>query len=129
MVKPVFLDMTLKYFTCPNCHESARIRTFAPDRVELEKEKGERFKANCSHCHQVVDLHVNEVRAKANHTMTFVVIALCTVLWIIIFLFGLYRNIFILLSCTSLIGLPFAVRQATEKQATTFNDYLIREIR
>ena len=119
--------MTRKYFTCPHCHENSRIRTFAPDRVELEREKGERFSVRCAHCAQEVTRHVNEVKARANHLITYVVTAFCVLAWIMFFLYGL--NLFILLAATSLVGLPMAVHRAVEKSAAVFNDYQLKETR
>lgn len=119
--------MTTKFFTCPSCKENARLRTFAPDRVELERERGLTFPVSCPHCHQEVVVHVDQVKARANHLVTYVVTAFCALVWFLIFLFGLYLNIFILLAATSLIGLPVAVRKAVERMATTFNEYKLSD--
>lgn len=117
--------MTRKFFTCPNCQHQARLKTFAPDRVALERDRGERFRITCITCGQQATIHVNDVTAEANHWPTYAVIALCTVLWFFIFVSGLFLNMFVLLMATSLIGLPFLVRKAVDKQATVFNDYQI----
>lgn len=115
--------MTRKFFTCPSCHENSSIKTFAPDRVTLEREKGEKFSTTCSHCGEQSTIHVNKVKAEANHLMTYVVSAFCLIVFLFIIFSGLFMNIWILLAVTSLIGLPVAVRQAVEKAATTFNSY------
>ncbi|MEM9259346.1 MAG: hypothetical protein AAGA62_06830 [Bacteroidota bacterium] len=117
--------MIRKYYTCPACQAENRLRTFAPDRVSLEREQGEYFTANCRYCGASEAVHVDRVIARPNYLPAYLVSALCALLWIIIVLFGLYKNLMILLACTSLIGLPFAVRSAIDKAVATFNDYKI----
>lgn len=115
--------MTRKYYNCPNCGKRARLKTFAPDRVALERDRGERFRVTCITCGQQATIHVNDVTADANHLPTYAVVALCTILWVLAFAFGLLTNIFGLLMATSLIGLPVLVRKAVEKQTIVFNEY------
>ena len=118
--------MPRKYTTCPHCHEKTRIRTFAPDRVELEKERGERFKIDCTYCQEAIDLHVNQVRAEPNYFAANIVSVLIGLIWLIIFLSGAWANMFVLLLASALIGLPFAFRSAAERVTASFNDYQVR---
>jgi len=118
--------MPRKYTTCPHCHENTRVRTFAPDRVELEKEKGERFMVKCNNCHETREVHVNQVRAKPNYLAANVVSVLISLIWIIIFISGAWANMFVLLLASALIGLPFAFRHAADRVTASFNNYEVR---
>lgn len=68
---------------------------------------------------------MDQVKARPNYLPAYLVTAFCAFLWIIILLFGLYKNLLILLASTSLIGLPFAVYKSIDKMTATFNEYKI----
>jgi len=89
----------------------------------LEREKGEVFSCTCGKCGQHSQVHVNQVKAKADHLMTYVVSAFCLLVFLFVIISGLYTNIWILLAVMGLIGMPVAVRQAMEKAAESFNGY------
>lgn len=122
-----YYPMVTKHFNCPDCHNINRLRTFAPDRVELEREKGIVFAANCSHCHQQVNVHVNKVRARPMNVITYVVWGLVFVILGLAFLMGMFTNIYGLLQAAGIIGIPVLVQKAVHKQADTFNSYHLRE--
>ncbi|MEM6769184.1 MAG: hypothetical protein AAF597_01255 [Bacteroidota bacterium] len=119
--------MITKHFTCPLCHSNNRLRTFAPDRVELEKERGETFTATCKHCSKPVSIHVNQVRAKPMKSITFVVSILLVALIVVAFLMGFMTNIYGLLLLSGVLGIPVMVNRAVIKSADTFNSYYLTE--
>jgi|GEM_PF-6336705 transcription elongation factor Elf1 len=62
--------MTAKYFTCKSCHENTKVKSMATDRVEMERDLGETFLAECGHCHDRKTIHVNDVNAAPNKVIT-----------------------------------------------------------
>lgn len=115
--------MTTKHFPCPSCRSVNRLRTFATDRVELERELGASFQKTCSHCSASVEVHVNDVRAKPIHLITYTVWGFLLLLVITALLLGLGQNIYGLFLLAGILGLPVMVHRAVEKAATTFNHY------
>ena len=115
--------MTSKHYRCPDCKETVRIRTFAPDRVALERERGERFSETCPSCGSNVSLHVNDVFARALSWPFYLVMGVCVLLVVVYLLFGLAGNIYGLILLGGLFGLPTLARRAANRQAESFNAY------
>lgn len=55
-----------KEVICKNCKKSITVRSWANDRVELAREKGESFNLKCKSCGEVHEYNVNEVSANTN---------------------------------------------------------------
>ena len=55
--------------SCEECKEEITIKSYAPTRPELEKDKGERFEVRCNQCRKRQKKHVNDVRAKPNQVI------------------------------------------------------------
>lgn len=119
--------MTTKHTLCPHCASRPRVSTFAPDRVELERERGERFQVDCPYCGETFTTHVNKVVATPNHLPTKIVWAICISIWVVVFITGAWANIFVLILLGGTFGLPVAAHKAVEKSARVFNDYQITE--
>ncbi|WP_116108084.1 hypothetical protein [Lewinella sp. IMCC34191] len=106
-----------KYFVCKFCHESTYVATSATDRVDLERERGERFSANCAHCHKPGSIHVNQILAKPNPVITVIGgvagLVATAALWNVGFI------------AYAAGALPVIVYQAQAKSAQTFNSYKI----
>ena len=106
---------TVKYYTCRSCHENSRVRTSATDRVELEREVGERFSVHCQHCGKPGSVHVNEVKAAPSRTVTGLGIAAGMAATALFWQLG-----FIALASGAF---PVIVHTAQRKSADTFNGY------
>ena len=111
----IFPMFTVKYYTCRSCHENSRIRTYATDRVDLEREVGERFSSHCQHCGKAGSIHVNDVKAAPNRTVTGIGIAAGVVATVALWQVG-----FIALASGAL---PVIVHTAQSRSADTFNGY------
>ncbi|OAV43996.1 hypothetical protein [Lewinella sp. 4G2] len=112
--------MNAPYFTCTNCHEDTRYKSYATDRVELEREDGTELRVTCSHCHESKTIHPNDISAAPNKVIPIVVGVIVAILMLVLFYMG-----WILISAI-LIGAPFAVWAAQQKSAANFNGYRIR---
>jgi hypothetical protein len=55
-----------KEVICKNCKKSITVRSWANDRVELAREKGEFFNLKCKSCGEVHEYNVNEVSANTS---------------------------------------------------------------
>ncbi len=115
------LLFTTKYFTCRACHEPSPVTTNATDRVDLERERGARFRVTCRHCHKPASVHVNQVSAQPNRIVTGVggiagAVAIAA-LWNVGFI------------AYAAGALPVIVYQAQAKSAATFNGYKLPETR
>jgi len=55
-----------KEVICKNCKKNITVRSWANDRVELAREKGELFKLKCKSCEEVNEYSVNEVSANTS---------------------------------------------------------------
>ena len=110
---------TTKYFTCPSCHDNSPVRTYATDRVELERELGENFATRCKHCHKPGSVHVNHVRAAPNRVVTGVGIAAGVIATAALWQIG-----FIAFASGAL---PVIIYTAQNRSAETFNAYKLPE--
>lgn len=55
-----------KEVICKNCKKRITVSSWANDRVELGREKGETFDLECGNCKEVCKYSVNEVSASTN---------------------------------------------------------------
>lgn len=111
--------MTSKYYYCPSCQERNAFSSMASDRVELEREKGERIPVECEHCHSRTKLHVNQVRAEPNKIITGASAVAGVVGAVALWQVGFIAAI--------TVGLPVLVYQMQSRSASTFNSYKIKE--
>ena len=112
---------------CPHCFHRNRIRSFAPDRVTLERERGEEVSFVCSDCGNNATVHINKVEARPRTWPVTIVWLICGTLFAVVILTGAWANIFVLLLLGGIFGLPFAAKNAVAKSARVFNDYRIKE--
>ena len=110
---------TTKYYTCPSCHENTPVKTYATDRVDLERDLGETFASRCKHCHKPGSVHVNQVRALPNRMVTGLGVAAgvaaTAALWKIGFI------------AFASGALPVIIYTAQNRSADTFNAYKLPE--
>ena len=52
-----------KEVLCKKCNNRIRIKSWANDRVELAREKGDTFEVTCKKCHKTQKYSINEVSA------------------------------------------------------------------
>lgn len=110
--------MTAKYFTCKSCHENTKVKSMATDRVEVERDLGETFLAECSHCHDRKIIHVNDVNAEPNKVITGIGVGIGVVATAV-----LWQLSVIALASGAL---PIIIYGAQRKAADRFNAYKIR---
>lgn len=111
--------MTNKFYFCPSCQERNKFSSLATDRVELEKDKGERIAVECAHCHARTNLNVNKIQAEPNNVIT----GASGVLGLICA--GLFLNMGFIAGLP--LALPVVVHQAQARAASSFNRYKIKE--
>jgi hypothetical protein len=96
-----------KEVICKNCKKSITVRSWANDRVELAREKGEFFNLKCKSCGEVHEYNVNEV--SANTSSLFNSLLFITVL-VIMAILGYYLfNNFWGKSFYMIFALPIAI--------------------
>jgi hypothetical protein len=110
--------MTSKYFTCPKCHENTPFKSMATDRVELERDKGEKLRVACNHCYEQMTVHVNDIKAAPNKVIAGVGVAAGVAATAAFWHLGFVAWI--------AGALPVIVYGAQRKAADTFNSYSIR---
>lgn len=110
--------MTSKYYTCKACNENSKIKSMASDRVELERDMGETFRATCTHCHDSRTVHVNDVKAEPNK----IVLAAGGLAGVVATV-ALWQVGFIAVISLALPGIVYG---AQAKAASTFNGYKIK---
>lgn len=110
--------MTHKYFTCPECREDPRFKSMATDRVELEREKGERLRVACTHCYGQLTVHVNDIKAAPNKIITGLGVAAGVAATAALWHFGAVA--------WASGALPVIIYIAQQKAAEAFNGYQIR---
>lgn len=111
--------MNKKFYYCPSCRERNDYASLATDRVELEKEKGERISMECVHCHARSQVHVNDISAEPNNLIT----GASGVLGLICA--GLFLNMGFIAGLP--LALPVVVHQAQARAVSSFNRYKIKE--
>ncbi len=94
--------------------------TYATDRVDLERERGESFAATCKHCLKPRAIHVNDVRAVPNRVITgvgvFAGVAAVGLLWKMGFIAWIAG------------ALPVLVYRAQVTSASAFNGYSLPRV-
>lgn len=103
---------------CKACKEEIKVKSSATTRPELERDKGEEFIINCSHCGKDNQRHVNDIRARENKAVMMIAGALGIVLALVLFfIVGVVGTI--------VIVIPGLIWQQQRQAASTFNRYLL----
>ncbi len=101
---------------CIGCNENIKIKSFATNRPDLERDLGEKITVSCKKCHRKQTVHPNEVRAVENPFMT--LFGLAMGILITVLLWGMLGAI-----GTISMGIPAMIFASETKAVKTFNSY------
>lgn len=107
----------MELFTyCSSCKKAIKIKSSAPSRPELARDKGDEFYVNCQNCGVNKKTHVNDVFARPNKIYTLIGLGVSFVvtafLWNVLGAVG-----------TISFGIPFIVWRQQASATNAFNRY------
>lgn len=105
--------------TCKSCKKDIKIRSYANDRSDLSKEKGDTFMVDCDECGHKQKIHVNDVRALMNRNLIYVGV----VISIIVSIIGIQ---FLGIIGTITFAIPMIIWKQQQSSVHSFNSYLSR---
>lgn len=110
--------MTL-FTYCNSCKQEIKVKSSAPTRSELSRDKGDEFYVNCQNCGVNIKKHVNDISAKPSIVYALIALGVSAIvtffLWNILGLVG-----------TISIGIPFLAWRQQASSANAFNSFRIR---
>ncbi len=107
------------YTYCKSCKAEIHIKSSAPDRAELEREKGLEFDVICKKCSNIEKKHVNDINAKPSRTLILAGVIIGIIVTVV--LWGIYGAIS---TISGIIPLLFGLEQT--KSSKLFNSYMLR---
>lgn len=106
------------YTNCTGCKKELKVKSFAPTRPELIMDKGEQFKMNCNDCGKLLNVSVNDVKAKMNQSFIIVGVILGVLLVPILW-------IYIAGVSTLCLSIPIWIWKSEQDATKLFNSYRI----
>ena len=106
------------YTYCKSCKAEIYIKSSAPSRAELEREKGLEFDINCENCGNLEKKHVNDIKAKPSRTAILIVIIIVIIVTVV-----LWKYYGIIGTISGIIPLLFWKEQM--KSSKLFNSYML----
>ncbi len=122
------------YVNCHNCNKKIRFSSWASDRVELSKSKGNSLELTCKHCGVKDIYHINSIKATESKTIQIIQLVILfigtplLILWIWDYLFS-FTYPYAIIGLAAIIVIPSMVYsviiQEQKKKIQRFNHYKI----